>query len=82
MGVFRSKSFRKALSKFGLAAGICLTTCLTAFANPSGPQVRHGQVNVISGTQTQIQQLTDRAIVDWNSFSIGATESVMFLQPS
>ena len=43
--------------------------------------VRHGQVNVSPGTHAQIQQLTDQAIVDWQSFSIGANESVRILQP-
>ena len=57
----------------GLAAG--------SAANPRGPTVRHGQVDIVGGPHAQIQQLTDRAIVDWQSFSIGANESVQFLQP-
>ncbi|MCA9781456.1 MAG: filamentous hemagglutinin N-terminal domain-containing protein, partial [Candidatus Eremiobacteraeota bacterium] len=61
----------------------CLTLALasSATANPSGPTVRHGQVQITPGAQAQIQQLTDRAIVDWQSFSIGTGESVQFLQP-
>ena len=53
-----------------------------AAANPTGGQVRHGQVNISPGVQTQIQQLTEQAIVDWHSFSIGANEAVRILQPS
>lgn len=65
-------------------ATLALIGCLgsPAFANPSGPTVRHGQVNITPGALTQIQQLTDRAIVDWNSFSIGLNEAVRILQPS
>ncbi len=64
--------------------GVCLATALftSAAANPTGPTVSHGQVQISPGLQTQIQQLTDKAIVDWQSFSIGADESVRILQPS
>jgi filamentous hemagglutinin family protein len=64
------------------AALLSLGLAGTALGNPSGPTVRHGQVNIVGGTQAQIQQLTDRAIVDWQSFSIGSNESVQFIQPS
>ena len=59
-----------------------LVLSLPAAANPSGPQVRHGNVHITPGTQTQIQQLTNKAIIDWKSFSIGSGEAVRFLQPS
>jgi filamentous hemagglutinin family protein len=52
-----------------------------AWANPSGGQVKHGTVNITPGLEMQIQQLTDKAIVDWQSFSIGAGEAVRILQP-
>jgi filamentous hemagglutinin family protein len=61
---------------------LTLSLATSTLANPSGPTVRHGQVNIVGGTQAQIQQLTDRAIVDWQSFSIGSNESVQFIQPS
>jgi filamentous hemagglutinin family protein len=64
----------------GVLASACLAAPATA--NPSGASVRHGQVTITPGVQTQIQQLTDQAIVDWNTFSIGSGESVRFLQPS
>ena len=53
-----------------------------AVANPSGPSVRHGQVTIRPGVQTQIEQLTNKAIIDWSSFSIGTGEAVRFLQPN
>jgi filamentous hemagglutinin family protein len=51
---------------------------------PAGPVVRAGDVHVTGeGTQTTtIQQLSDRAIIDWRSFGIGAADQVLFLQPS
>ena len=61
--------------------GLTLALSATSLANPTGPTVRHGQVNISPGAQAQIQQLTDKAIIDWQSFSINANESVRFLQP-
>ena len=75
--------FKKFGGKQGLAtAFIGLGMTATVLGNPSGPTVRHGQVQISGGSEAQIRQLTDRAIVDWQSFSIGGNESVLFLQPS
>lgn len=76
--------FRKKLGTIGLTTlslGLVLSQIQGVAANPSGAQVRHGQVVVTPGVQTQIQQLTEKAIVDWNSFSIAPQEAVIFLQP-
>ncbi|TKB65028.1 MAG: filamentous hemagglutinin N-terminal domain-containing protein [Nitrospira sp.] len=42
----------------------------------------HAEIQQISPTQLTIQQTTDRAILNWQSFSIGANETVRFDQPS
>ncbi len=62
--------------------GVLLVGAGPASANPSGPQVQHGQVQILPGQHMQINQYTDRAIIDWQSFSVGVGESVRFLQPS
>ena len=41
-----------------------------------------GSINQPSTGVMQIQQNTDRMIADWNSFDIGSSESVTFLQPT
>lgn len=76
----RKNPFKKALAATLLAASVMAPT----MANPSGPQVSNGQVNIsgLGGSTVNVEQLTDRAIVNWNSFSIGAQEAVRFLQPS
>ena len=52
-------------------------------ALPTGGQVVAGQANISqSGTAMTIQQSTDKAILNWNSFSVGSNASVAFLQPS
>lgn len=78
--LFKKNPFKKA------AAATLMTAALvaSAMANPTGPDVRNGQVHItgLGGAQVNIEQLTNRAIVNWDSFSIGAQEAVRFLQPS
>ncbi len=53
------------------------------YANPTGGEVAAGSATITqSGTHTEITQTTDKAIVNWQSFNIGANESTHFQQPS
>ncbi|SIT35749.1 Hemagglutinin [Paraburkholderia piptadeniae] len=56
----------------------------TALANPTGAQVVSGTVSVAvpSAGQMNITQSSPKAIVNWNTFSIGASEGVKIVQPS
>jgi filamentous hemagglutinin family protein len=60
------------------------TWASSLFANPTGAQVVAGGVTVNSPTASQmnITQSTPNAIVNWNTFSIGAGEAVNIAQPS
>ena len=66
------------------------STALVAvgFAAPALGQVSHGTVAAgtatitQSGTQTDIRQTSDRAILNWQNFSIPAGSAVRFQQPS
>jgi filamentous hemagglutinin family protein len=64
-----------ALVPLGLAA---------ALANPLGPQVVGGGATVQGqGTPTvTVTQSTDKAIINWNSFNIGAGEKTNIFQPN
>ncbi|MBN9414663.1 MAG: filamentous hemagglutinin N-terminal domain-containing protein [Candidatus Eremiobacteraeota bacterium] len=54
-----------------------------SWAEPNGPQVIHGGVNIQNiGPTTLINQSTDRAIINWNGFSIDVHELVRFVQPN
>ena len=55
-----------------------------AFAQlPTGGQVVGGQASIVqSGNSLNINQGTDRAAIDWQSFNVGAQASVRFEQPS
>ncbi|MEQ1773578.1 MAG: filamentous hemagglutinin N-terminal domain-containing protein, partial [Burkholderiales bacterium] len=53
------------------------------WAGPAGEQVVAGQATVSrAGANTLINQTTDRAAINWQSFNIGVNESVRFAQPS
>ena len=53
-------------------------------ALPSDGNVVGGQATIqhVNPNQLDIQQTTDKAILNWKSFSIAADESVHFIQPS
>lgn len=69
-------AFRVAFLTLGLP-------CYYAFAAPQNADVVTGNVEIQgAGTpQVQINQSTDRAIINWNSFNIGRDESVQFVTP-
>ena len=51
-------------------------------ALPTGAQVVAGQASVTAnGSQMTVQQGTDKAILNWQSFDIGANAGVRFVQP-
>ncbi len=55
----------------------------SSFADPAGAAVAAGQVSIsaVSGVTT-IHQISDRAVVNWQSFNVNAGEAVKFIQPS
>lgn len=69
-------------SKSRLALGIAALLPACAFANPSGSTIVAGDVTIGGqGSQMVVTQNSNSAIVNWNSFSVGANESVQFQQP-
>ncbi|WP_175490582.1 beta strand repeat-containing protein [Pelosinus propionicus] len=67
-----------------LAAGLLFFSSYnTAWANPTGGTVVSGSAAITaSGATTTVNQTSDKAIVNWQSFSIGKGETVNFVQPS
>ena len=65
------------LALLGAALSVSVAT-----ANPSGQSVRHGNVRFErSGNHLRVLQGSDRAIIDWDNFSIRGGESTRFRQP-
>lgn len=57
---------------------------ITCLANPTGGVVVNGDAliqNIVPGLTTIVQS-TDRAVIDWQSFSIGAGERTNFIVPN
>jgi len=75
---------RTALGGGTLAFGLAALAVAPAQANPKGGMVSAGSAS-ISGQGTslvQVNQQSDRAVIDWRSFNIGAGEATRFNQPS
>jgi hypothetical protein len=56
----------------------------TAQSLPQEGHITAGEANFnqINNQQLNINQLSDRAVIDWNSFNINETETVNIIQPS
>lgn len=67
-----------------IATAALAATSTQALANPNGGSVVAGQATIAqtAPAQVTITQSTDKAIINWNSFSIGAGEKTRFVQPS
>ncbi|MEC9356608.1 MAG: filamentous hemagglutinin N-terminal domain-containing protein [Pseudomonadota bacterium] len=64
------------------AAGLAVPSL--AMAGPSGGQVvgGHAEISTPNGNTTTIDQSTHSAVINWQTFSIGGEEYVVFNQPS
>ena len=74
---------RVALSNLALVVGWLMSGSL-AYANPTGGNVVAGSATIENGAPGTLNvfQQSNRAIIDWRSFSIASGETVNFLQPS
>jgi len=52
------------------------------FANPAGASVVNGAVNMQTSGNTLAITASDRSIINWQGFSIGAGETTQFIQPT
>ena len=71
------------LSSGALAFGLTALACSPALANPQEGQVGAGQATIYAtGTTLTVEQHSDRAVIDWQSFDIAPGETTTFHQPS
>ncbi|MEM7011109.1 MAG: filamentous hemagglutinin N-terminal domain-containing protein [Verrucomicrobiota bacterium] len=73
---------RQAVAWLVVAAFALQPTATLVVANPENPEVRHGDVefNFDNPGELFIDQFSDKAIIDWESFSIDAGELTRFIQ--
>ncbi|KQY85962.1 filamentous hemagglutinin N-terminal domain-containing protein [Pelomonas sp. Root1444] len=80
-GRFTHHCIARAVAVALIPAGLLLAP--QAHAAPQGGQVKAGQASIAhSGALTTVQQGSARAVIDWRSFNVGATETVRFDQPN
>ena len=72
------------LSSGALAFGLAALACAPALANPQGGTVSAGAATIQGqgSSRVQINQASDRAVIDWQSFNIAPGETTRFQQPS
>lgn len=78
---FKLNPLAAALRRIGVAG---LVAPSLALAGPTGGEVVGGEADISSpdANTTTIDQSSDAAIINWDSFSIGGEEFVIFNQPS
>ncbi|HEU4684448.1 MAG TPA: filamentous hemagglutinin N-terminal domain-containing protein, partial [Nitrospira sp.] len=90
-GAHRSRSLRRWRDRHAWQRLLCLLLTSVqvllptlAAALPTDGHVVAGQATIqhTAPNSLNIQQTTDKAILNWQSFSIGANEAVRFVQPS
>jgi filamentous hemagglutinin family protein len=66
------------------AGALGAATPLMALANPTGGQVVAGSASISnpSANGTVVNQNSQRAVIDWQSFSVGSGQYVQFIQPN
>lgn len=74
---------RKTFSVRALMAIVAMLTPVSAWAGPLGEQYKGGSSLVTrpDNTTTLIQQQSQKAVIDWDSFSIASNEKVTVEQP-
>jgi len=82
-GAFLARDL-KGLKRTLLAGASAISLASLALAGPEGGNVVAGSATISAptATQTQINQSTDKAIINWNSFNVGSNESAVFNQPN
>ena len=79
---FDRKARRRGWFVGGVALAILYWALPVLFANPTGGVATEGSITITANGRTlTIQQQSQRAIVNWQDFSIAAGELTKFLQP-
>ena len=89
----RTERLLSAKASIRRLVGVAIVGCFAAFMPraagagdpvlPTGGQVRVGKATIASaGGRTTVNQSTDRAVIDWQGFSVGRDASVTLTLPS
>ena len=76
------KRCRSRLSQLAVAMALSFSS-YSVYANPTGGQVVAGSASISTApSQVTVNQSTNKAIINWQSFSINEGETTRFNQPS
>jgi filamentous hemagglutinin family protein len=68
---------------YGFTATLIIGSSSLALANPTGGVVAGGSATITSTSTTeQINQTSENAVINWNTFNIAAGEKTQFIQPN
>ena len=80
---FTDKAKYRGLFATSCLVGLAMAVNTQVKAAPTGGNVVGGSANInVNGKQTNITQSSDRAVINWNSFSVNRDESVNFSVPN
>ena len=67
-----------------LSTTLCVGQSAPAFATPSGSTVQSGDISISqeSASSVTITQTSERGLIHWQDFSVGAGETIRFTQPN
>jgi len=82
VSAFRTQSLLQTLTLLALLPGMVLLP-MGSYANPSGGTVVKGSAEIVQDIEgvLQVLQDSDKAVIEWEDFSIGIDELTQFLQP-
>lgn len=82
--MIRRPSMRRWLISTTALAGVLALGAPAALANPEGGTVMQGAATITQpdAKTVQVNQTSDKAVIDWRSFSIAPGELTRFVQPS
>src|SRR5476649_2159328 len=69
--------------KLAVVFFVCFLSPVAVFANPQGGTVSSGSASIVTlGNTLDINQTSQRAVIDWRSFNIAPNETTNFNQPN